>query len=241
MSNIFSALGADCDLKISSVCSAVIGRSDSAVVLLVMTVLPTISTNPGEGFLWKMNQLSDAMSCIAIDVVNNILVYTEHRKPLMAREDSHGRRVTQRNRKGPLESSNLMARQPFILAGNARHSEGSEKIGTIGSQKDSNKLINVKKKILPSSWIMTWWINICALTKWFPLFSFLFQIGEKSQRVSGKWINQQGHWDVANFMIFDKVVKLSAWIFKSAVTQCLPSNCFALNRSWFNDQAEHNR
>lgn len=93
-----------------------------------------------------MNQLSDAMSCIAIDVVNNILVYTEHRNPLMTREDSHGRRVTQRNRKGPLESSNLMARQPFILAGNARHSKGSEKIGTIGSQEDSNKIINVKKK-----------------------------------------------------------------------------------------------
>lgn len=68
----------------------------------MMTVLPTISKNPGEGFLRKRNQLSDAMSCIAIDVVNNILVYTEHRNPLMTREDSHGRRVTQRNRKGPL-------------------------------------------------------------------------------------------------------------------------------------------
>lgn len=61
---------------------------------------------PWRRFSLKMKQLSDAMSCIAIDVVNTILVCTEHRDPLRTREDSLGRRVTQRNRKEPRGSSN---------------------------------------------------------------------------------------------------------------------------------------
>lgn len=171
MSNIFSTLGCDCDLKIYCLLSRKISTSDSASSWWWQFY--EYFWEPWQEFSLKMKLLSDAMSCIAIDVVNNILVYTEHQNPLMTREGSLGRRVTQRNRKGPLESSHLLACQPFIMAGKTRHKQW------LSRWLKQNKWINLMKyDPLPHKDLKD---QHCASIKLFSLSLLLFQSSAKSQ------------------------------------------------------------